>query len=76
MRFDNRAAKPKNITDDNYNEKFDTISCPHCDSTLARRYVMPECFCYVCGGQFGKVVLKRDFYSDDSWLDALAGLED
>ena len=76
MRYDNRKAKPKNITDENYNEKYDTISCPHCGCTLARRYVMSDCFCYVCGGQFGKVVLKRDFYSDDSWLDALDGLED
>lgn len=76
MRYDNRKAKPKNVTDDNYNEKYDTISCPHCGCTLTRRYVMSDCFCYVCGGQFGKVVLKRDFFNDDAWLDALAGLED
>ena len=60
MRFDNRAAKPKNVTDDNYNENLDTISCPHCGCTLSAFVVMPFHYCYMCGGQFGERKLTAD----------------
>lgn len=74
--IDNRDADRIDITDEYYHEKYDTITCPHCGCTLSAFVVMPFHYCYVCGGQFGKVVLKKDFFSDDAWLDALAGLED
>lgn len=56
---DNRGAEPKDVTDKNYNKDYDTISCPHCGCTLSNFVVMPDHYCYVCGGQFGRELITE-----------------
>ena len=56
---DNRGAEPKDVTDENYHKDYDTISCPHCGCTLSNFVVMPDHYCYVCGGQFGRKLITE-----------------
>lgn len=57
---DNRDAEPKDVTDEYYHPKYDTISCPHCGCTLPASTVMKFHYCYVCGGKFGDRKLTCD----------------
>lgn len=61
--IDNRDAERIDVTGEYYHEKYNTIACPHCGCTLSAHVVMPFHFCYVCGGQFGKV--KINYESED-----------
>lgn len=64
--IDNRDAEPIDITDENYHEKYDTISCPHCGCTLTAFAVMPYRYCYCCGGKFGNRKLTADREDGDT----------
>ncbi len=57
---DNRGAKPKDITDKHYHAKYETVSCPHCGTTLADHVVVGGWYCYHCGGKFGKKNITCD----------------
>ena len=57
---DNRGAEPKDISDEHYHVKFDTVTCPHCGCTLANHVVVGGWYCYHCGGKFGKKDITCD----------------
>lgn len=62
---DYRNEDPMDVTAENYHSKYETVSCPHCGHTIAGFTVMPNHYCYACGGKFGEVELPDDEPEED-----------